>query len=166
MKRIWNTIVACCLLMLASCDPGYDEDLCIKNTSERSVTVIPANRVGYSRADSATYVHEATPVTLASGEEQTVYTTGGVGAASRGEGEFMFKQYYNDSVVFQFDDGEQVVYYSGDTSEISPYNFNSTLYGYEEKLNTGITFHGLPYYGRLTFTITNAHYAAAQKFGD
>ena len=156
-----STIVACCLLILASCDPAFDEDICIQNTSKRSVTIIPSDYVGYSYADSAPYIREATPVTLASGEVQTVATQGGIGSASREYGEFTFSHYYNDSVIFQFDDGKQVVYHSDDTTGISPYNFNSTLYAYEEELNTGRMFHGLPYYGRLTFTITDAHYAAA-----
>ena len=55
------------------------------------------------------------------------------------------------------------MYYAGDTTGISPYNFSSTLYQYEETRHYGRWFNGHPSYGKLTFTITDEHYQATEE---
>ena len=45
--------------------------------------------------------------------------------------------YLGDSVLFNFEDGSQKLYYKGDTKDNSPYNFNSNLYSYTSDKNSG-----------------------------
>ena len=150
-----------------ACDPGYNEDMVIRNASSHTVTVIPGTR------DCATgepsYSVENKSYTLAPGEEVVIHNDGGLGSASFEEGVNYFKAFYGDSVKLGFggfgEDGLlcEKTYYTWETDGISPYNFQSSNYTYEEKRNTGLVFHGLPYYGKLMFTITDEHYDAAMN---
>ncbi|MBP5526932.1 MAG: hypothetical protein J6X79_00600 [Bacteroidales bacterium] len=159
MKKHYLLLVLA-VLGLTACDPGYDEDVAFKNSSLHVVTVVPSDY--YSQYSDTTVVYENEAHTLAVGEELLLNVAGGLGVASREEAEGWFRIYYSDSVIFRFDDEKQVVFYKDDSVSISPYNFNSANYQYEEKLNKGITFHGYPYYGKLTFTITDEHYRMAE----
>ena len=46
---------------------------------------------------------------------------------------------------------------------ISPYNFNSKNYQYEEEVNNGLIFHGHRSYGNLTFILTDEHFDEAMN---
>ena len=148
------------MVALASCDPGYTEDVAIRNASSHYVTIIPL----YSGTDDSSATIAGKTYTLAPNEEVVIEQLGGIGSASFGEGENYFKVFYGDSVKLGFggfaEDGllREKTYYAWETTGISPYNFQSLNYTYEEKRNTGRVFHDLPYYGKLTFTITDEHY--------
>lgn len=150
-----------CVVFLASCDPAYDEDVAIKNNSSHRVTVLPSDYCFINDSGDSTIVRENQSHVIEAGEAVVVESTGGLGSASREEGVWMARQYLADSVVFQFDGARKVVYHKEDTTGISPYNFNSENYVYEEELVTGMVFHGNPYYGKLTFILTDEHYNMA-----
>ena len=168
MKHITKIIAALFLAVIATaCDPGYTEEIAIRNASSHYVTVIPGTR------DCATgepsYTVENKSYTLAPGEEVVIHNDGGIGSASFEVGVNYFKVFYGDSVKLGFggfgEDGllREKTYYTWETEGISPYNFQSSNYTYEEKRNTGRVFHDLPYYGKLTFTITDEHYEEAMR---
>ncbi len=158
------TAIILLTVLATACDPGYNEDMLIRNASSHSVTVIPAPYSWYDSGTDSTHTWTNESYTLVPGQEVVIHHSGGVGAASFEEGVQAFLQYYSNSVTFRFDGelGPQVVYYVGDTTGISPYNFSSTLYQYEETRHYGRWFNGHPSYGKLTFTITDEHYQATE----
>ena len=153
-------------VMLASCDPGYTEDVVIRNASSHYVTITDYG-IDNNDYDIADYMHNI--LRLAPNEEVVIEQLGGIGSASFEEGVNYFKAFYGDSVKLGFGGFEEEIlvrektYYAWETEGISPYNFQSLNYTYEEKRNTGRVFHDLPYYGKLTFTITNEHYEEAER---
>ena len=153
-------------VMLASCDPGYTEDVVIRNASSHYVTITDYG-IDNNDYDIADYMHNI--LHLAPNEEVVIEQLGGIGSASFEEGVNYFKAFYGDSVKLGFGGFEEEIlvrektYYAWETEGISPYNFQSLNYTYEEKRNTGRVFHDLPYYGKLTFTITNEHYEEAER---
>ena len=150
-------------LLATACDPGYTEDVVIRNATKHYVVIVPLHP---ETNDTDMTIAEKT-YTLSPNEEVVIEQLGGIGSASFEEGVNYFKVFYGDSVTLAFgnfyDDGlwREKTYYTWDTDGISPYNFKSSNYTYEEKRNTGRVFHDLPYYGKLTFTITNEHYEEA-----
>ena len=152
-------------MLLTGCDPGYDEEVAVRNTTSHSVTIIPGvQTMQQSVVDTSTYSVQYDTYTVASGETTILQAESGLGGATLEEGHWLFRNYAGDSITFRFDDGRQVVYYAGDTSGISPFNTGSALYNYEEKLNSdGWTFKDNPRFGRLTFTIVEEHYMVASR---
>ncbi|MBO6080618.1 MAG: hypothetical protein J6P54_06620 [Bacteroidales bacterium] len=152
-------------LLAAACDPSYTEDVVIRNASTHYVTIIPL----HPETNDTTANIAGKTYTLAPNEEVVIEQLGGIGSASFEEGVNYFKAFYGDSVKLGFggfgEDGllREKTYYIWETGGISPYNFQSSNYIYEEKRNTGRVFHDLPYYGKLTFTITDEHYDAAMR---
>ena len=169
MKKNINMWVVAAILILAvfatACDPGYTEDVVIRNASTHYVTIIPL----HPETDDTSAAIAGKTYTLAPNEEVVIEQFGGIGSASFEEGANYFKTFYGDSVKFGFGGfAEEILvrektYYAWETTGISPYNFQSANYTYEEKRNTGRVFHDLPYYGKLTFTITNEHYEEAER---
>ena len=163
-RGMW-TVAAMLILAvcIAACDPGYTEDVVIRNASKHYVTIIPL----HAEIDDSTATTSEKTYTLAPNEEVVIEQLGGIGTASFEEGVTYFKYFYGDSVKLGFggfgEDGliREKTYYAWETEGVSPYNFQSANYTYEEKRNTGRVFHDLPYYGKLTFTITDEHYAEA-----
>ena len=164
MKKI--IFIMTLALMQAACDPGYTEDVVIRNASSHYVTITDYG-IDNNDYDIADYMHNI--LRLAPNEEVVIEQLGGIGSASFEEGVNYFKTFYGDSVKFGFGGfAEEILvrektYYAWETTGISPYNFQSLNYTYEEKRNTGRVFHDLPYYGKLTFTITNEHYEEAER---
>ena len=164
MKHTTKIIATLLLAVVATaCDPGYTEDVVIRNASTHYVTIIPLHP---ETNDTTATIAEKT-YTLAPNEEVVIEQLGGIGSASFEEGVNYFKAFYGDSVKLGFGGFEEEIlvrektYYAWETTGISPYNFQSLNYTYEEKRNTGRVFHDLPYYGKLTFTITDEHYEEA-----
>lgn len=139
-------------VLFVACDPGYYEEVVIHNLSTHTVTVIPTPSDEF-------YVHDS--CTLAPDDKDTVADPGGLGSASRSGCEYYMELYMGDSVVFVFDDDRRIVYYKENRDGISPYNFNSANYSYEERLNERGPFKGYAGYGKLTFAVTDEHYEAA-----
>ena len=164
MKKI--IFIMTLALMQAACDPGYTEDVVIRNASSHYVTITDYG-IDNNDYDIADYMHNI--LHLAPNEEVVIEQLGGIGSASFEEGVNYFKAFYGDSVKLGFGGFEEEIlvrektYYAWETEGISPYNFQSLNYTYEEKRNTGRVFHDLPYYGKLTFTITNEHYEEAER---
>lgn len=160
------TAIILLTVLATACDPGYNENMTIRNASAHTVTVIPGTR------DCATggpeYSVENKTVTIAPNAEVVIHASGGIGGASLEEGIATFQQYYGDSVTIRFPNIEieptpQMIYHIADTTGISPFNFKGTHYQYEEKYNTGRIFNGHPMYGKLTFIVTDEHYNAAME---
>ena len=157
MKHTTKIIAILSLAVFAtSCDPSYTEEIAIHNGSSHTVTVIPSLLNWYDSIQDTTFTQENQTYTIAPGEEVVIRNDGGLGGADRTVAEYMFFQYYSDSVTFRFngETGPQIVYYRFDTTGISPYNFNSPYYNYKEKHHYGRWFNGHSTYGKLTFTIT------------
>lgn len=152
MKNIKLFYAVIAATLFAACDPGYYQEVVIHNLSTHTVKVIPT-------PSDTVYVHDR--CTLAPDAKYTVADIGGVGTASRLGCEYLMEWYLGDSVVFVFDDNRRIVYYKENRDGISPYNFNSANYSYEEKLNEKGPFKGHAEYGKLTFTVTDEHYDAA-----
>ena len=165
-RGVWTVAAMLILAVFAtSCDPSYTEEIAIHNGSSHTVTVIPSPLNWYDSIQDTTFTQENQAYTIAPGEEVVIWNDGGLGGADRTVAEYMFFQYYSDSVTFRFngESGPQIIYHKEENTGISPYNFNSQYYQYEEGLNTGLVFHGHPNYGKLTFTITDEHYDAAMN---
>ena len=167
MKHTMKIIATLLLAVVATaCDPGYTEDVIIRNESSHYVH-IALYGMGYYDSETATFVCDS--FYLAPNEGVMVEQLGGIGSASFEEGENCLKAHYGDSVKFGFGGiAEEILvrektYYAWETTGISPYNFHSLNYIYEEKRNKGRVFHDLPYYGKLTFTITDEHYEEAER---
>ncbi len=164
MKQITKIAMAVLLAVIATaCDPSFTEEIAIRNGSSHTVTVIPSPFSWYDSEQDTTFTRENQSYTIAPGEEVVIQNEGGLGGADQTVAKAMFFQYYCDSVTFRFngETGPQVVYHKEESTGISPYNFQSLNYQYEEELNTGLIFHGHPNYGKLTFTITDDHYEEA-----
>lgn len=160
MKRISYLLLFATTLLMAACDPGFSEDVAFKNNSSHTVTITPIYNSQYG--NDTTFVREVESYTIAPDQEVVIQALGGLGAADFEQGVYWLKDYYGDGVELCFDDGKLVVYHSEDTTGISPYNFYSTNYSYEEKLKETAPFRGMPYYGKLTFTITEEHHDVAE----
>ena len=164
MKQITKLSAIILLAVIATaCDPGYNEDMIIRNASSHTVTVIPGTRDCATGDSNYAVVNKSH--TIAPNEEVVIIAGGGIGAASYDLGVCSFMDYYCDSVTFRFngETGPHIVYHRSDTMGICPYNFNSKNYQYEEEVNNGLIFHGHRSYGKLTFTITDEHYDAAMN---
>jgi len=166
-RRIVGAAVAVLTLALlvTACDPAYTEDIVIRNASSHYVHI---THYGINDNDSSIASNLHNYFYLAPNEEVVVEQLGGLGSASLEMGVNYLKVFYGDSVKLGFggfsEDGllRERTYYAWETTGSSPYNFQSLNYTYEEKRNTGLVFHDMPYYGKLTFTITDEHYNAAE----
>lgn len=161
-RRIIGVLTA--VLLLTACDPSYREDVVIHNGSSYTVTVIPSAYSYYNEFVDSVITCENKSYSLAPDEDVSVNVGGGIGGASRGEGVYVMNRYFGDSVVLLFDGGRKVVYHESDTLGVSPYNYESDCYSYEEQLNSDSwTFKDNPRYDKFTFTISDTHYEAASK---
>ena len=126
--------------VLSSCDPAFTEENVIKNNSGLEVTVISTN------------INVAIP----DGGEKIVDGDSDMGGANRMSCERRMRRLLGDSVILQFNDGcISVVFHKNDTTGLSPYNFQSSAYTYEDK--TAKFPKGdpnSPCYGKLTYTIS------------
>lgn len=157
-------LLLCAAALAVACDPGYSEDVVVRNSSTHTVTIIPSPNVYYNDLRDSTFVTQQESHTIAPGQSATVKCISGLGGASRGEGEYLMQSYLNDSVVLLFDSAVRIVYHAGDTGSLSPYNFQSDCYTYEQQLNSDSwTFKNNPRYGKLTFTVGDAHFEAAES---
>lgn len=162
------TAIILLTVLATACDPGYNENMTIRNASAHTVTVIPAPYSWYDSGMDSTHTWTNESYTLVPGQEVVIHHSGGIGGASLEEGIATFQQYYGDSVTIRFPNIEieptpQMIYHIADTTGISPFNFKGTHYQYEEKYNTGRIFNGHPMYGKLTFIVTDEHYNAAME---
>ena len=138
MKKVSIFLIAVMAIsaVLLSCDPGYDALSNMKNNTSSEVKVVSPHF----------------NVTIAPGDEYNIGGEGGNGFASKGACERVFRFHFGDSVSFIFVTGDTVVFHKTDTTGLSPYNFKSSAYSYEEK--TAKFPKGDPYYGKLTYIIT------------
>ena len=140
MKRKIFVIAAVSAMFLA-CDPAFDIECFIKNGTNTKVTVVSPNF----------------NVEIASGNESVINGNyGDLGGASRGECEHLMKLKLSDSVAFMSESGDTVVFHKTDTTGLSPYNFKSSAYTYEDKSTKFPKGDpNSPIYGKLTYKITD-----------
>ena len=104
MKKI--IFIMTLALMLASCDPGYTEDVVIRNASSHYVTITDYG-IDNNDYDIADYMHNI--LHLAPNEEVVIEQLGGIGCASLEEGVNYFKAFYGDSVKLGFGGFEEEI---------------------------------------------------------
>ncbi len=150
------------MLTLQACDPGFDEYCIIRNNTSQTVTVVPSGHHYVRQNDTEVFdTFDYHPATIAAGADSVVMYNGGIGASSYEQAFYLICQYLGDSVIFRFEDGNQIIFHSTDTVGISPYNPYATCYHWEEKV--GKPYAGHVYFGSLTFTIGNEHYQEATQ---
>lgn len=155
MKRLFFIVLAAALL--TSCDPGFEEEVVFTNTTSHSVNLVLLDTTVHSyKFHSITTIDTQASVVVA--------YEGGIGGAWRELGErILCDRVLGDSVMLRFDDGKKIVYRADRDTVNSPYDFADTdRYEYEEKLVRGISFHGNPYYGKLTYKIQPEDYDRAE----
>ena len=89
------TAIILLMVLATACDPGYNEDMLIRNASSHSVTVIPAPYSWYDSGTDSTHTWTNESYTLVPGQEVVIHHSGGVGAASFEEGVQALLQYYS-----------------------------------------------------------------------
>ncbi|MBP5516639.1 MAG: hypothetical protein J6X86_06800 [Bacteroidales bacterium] len=160
------TLFSLTLLLLVACDPGFDQDYTVSNKSGFDVTLTPSGYYCYRSDFNAEFdTIRYQPLIIASLTDTAIYHDGGIGAADFIMAKYWMQNYLGDSVTLAFSDGTAITYYSNDTTGISPYNFTSPCYTWEEKV--GEPYAGHVYYGKITFNISDGHHQAAlSKKGD
>ena len=135
MKRILSLLLF--VLMMSSCDPGFDQAYYFVNGSSHAVTIetlidiSDTYRLPEWSTDSITYFENLEGITVEPHSRRLLHTEGGLGVAS---GEFTAQNLRNtifgDSVLFRFDDGRFLRYRYDKPAQNSPYsdsNYSFTL---------------------------------------
>ena len=66
------TAIILLTVLATACDPGYNEDMLIRNTSSHSVTVIPAPYSWYDSGTDSTHTWTNESYTLVPGQEVVI----------------------------------------------------------------------------------------------
>lgn len=150
-------------LLFAACDPAYDINMGIRNSSGHTVILMPPGDSSILNSGPWHYLNRAgLDMEIEADSCYEFNLSGGVGCASREEAEWWINNILvPDSAVFVFADGHRLVYYSDDTlTDGSPYNFNSTNYDWSEKYGYTLSGHRNthPYYIHIAYTLTQEQY--------
>ena len=140
MKKKNFMLIACAAALFTACDPEGDVDAVMHNSTDLKVTVLAAHTPQIN--------FEIQP-----GKELVVEGLDVLGGASREMCEWAMSDFLSDSVVFSFDNGYSTVFHKGDTSSLSPYNFNSKAYSYSDSYSTGFMAPKEPTKGKLVYKI-------------
>lgn len=148
------------VLMLAACDPGYSVEFAIDNRTDHAVTIQSLQPYDTIRHHYAA-IH---PLTAAAHTDSVVWVSGGLGSASLDGLAYQLRgRSYGDSVQLRFDNGRTLNFYPDSTGHDALYRFDSantptSLYRYEERVNTEPPFKGNIEYGKLTLIVTDSLY--------
>lgn len=131
MKLNKLLLMAVAALLLAACDPGYDEEYTIDNQSSHDLVFVWDGSWRYYPSENGPNFDGSYPV--AAGTKATLPFAGGLGQTGRDQ--IRFSALYGllgDSVSFVVG-SDTLTFYASDTlSADSPYNFDSERYTYDE----------------------------------
>ncbi|MBR5957228.1 MAG: hypothetical protein IKZ99_02575 [Salinivirgaceae bacterium] len=136
MKNKHLLIGALLVSVFASCESDEGFSICcyIQNDTSKKVEVVADGHkhwINTSGKNNESF-------TISSGSVCEVALDGNKGVNPTFEDAKDVMLYYlGDSVLFNFEDGTQLIYYKNDTKDNSPYNFNSNLYSYTSDRNSG-----------------------------
>lgn len=139
-------------MLLISCDPGYDDYVCLQNHSGLDFT--------FKSLDSNNYY--ANTITVPKDSCVVIGSDGGMGSTNKEQNEWLARRIYGDSMMISFNDGHYVKYYANKDTVGSPYDMKQgSSYEYIKKTNK----RNHDYEGRLIYTVTKSNYddAVASK---
>ena len=148
-KRLLLPVLAA--MLMVACDPGFDEEYILDNQSSHDIVFVWNGDWHYYPNENGSNFDGTYPV--AAGQQVTFPFMGGLGVTSREQIVHNARYYLlGDSVSFIVDGTDTVTFYASDSlSDLSPYNFNSPRYTYDEQRSRNYA-----YYSSLTFRIDNA----------
>ncbi len=131
MKLNRLLLTAAAALLLAACDPGYNEEYTIDNQSSHDLVFVWDGSWRYYPSENGPNFDGSYPV--AAGTKATLPFAGGIGQTGRDQ--IRFSALYGllgDSVSFVVG-SDTLTFYASDTlGADSPYNFDSPRYTYDE----------------------------------
>ena len=131
MKLNRLLFMAVAALLLAACDPGYNEEYIIDNQSSHDLVFVWSGGWRYYPSENERGFDGSYPV--AAGTKATLPFAGGIGQTGRDQ--IRFSALYGllgDSVSFVVG-SDTLTFYASDTlGADSPYNFDSERYTYDE----------------------------------
>lgn len=132
MKLNRLLLMAAAALLLAACDPGYNEEYTIDNQSSHDLVFVWSGSWRYYPSENGRNFDGTYPV--AAGTKATLPFAGGLGQTGRDQ--ICASACYGllgDSVSFVVDGTDTLTFYASDTlGTDSPYNFDSPRYTYDE----------------------------------
>ena len=132
MKLNRLLLMAVAALLLAACDPAYNEEYTIDNQSSHDLVFVWSGGWRYYPSENGPNFDGSYPV--AAGAKVTLPFAGGIGQTGRDQ--IRFSALYGllgDSVSFVVDGADTLTFYASDTlGADSPYNFASPRYTYDE----------------------------------
>ena len=132
MKLNKLLMTAAAALLLAACDPGYDEEYTIDNQSSHDLVFVWNGSWRYYPSENGPNFDGSYPVPA--GTKATLPFAGGIGQTGRDQ--ICSSARYRllgDSVSFVVDGTDTLTFYASDTlGADSPYNFDSERYTYDE----------------------------------
>lgn len=129
---------------MISCDPGFDDYVCLRNQSGHDLVITTLDSNARSEA-----------VRVSKDSVCILARDGGIGSSSRSNCEWLAREAYGDSLAIRFDIGSLVYHAVNDTLD-GPYAMHSKRYEYVEK--TSENNHAFE--GRLICTVTAEDYHA------
>ncbi len=149
MKKYLFLFAACAFL--AACDPDYTFEVYVANGAPKDLEI---HTYHVDRLDS---IVDSQLYTVPAGKTPVLEIWSEYGSPtldkSRNQ---MRRQFWRDSVRFEFSDGCQMAFRVDSVVTDGPYDFTSKRYDYLEKSKRGSA-----YYSSLTYSVTPADYAAA-----
>ncbi len=132
MKLNRLLLTAAAALLLAACDPGYNEEYTIDNQSSHDLVFVWSGSWRYYPSENGRNFDGTYPV--AAGTKATLPFAGDLGQTGRDQ--ICASACYGllgDSVSFVVDGTDTLTFYASDTlGTDSPYNFDSPRYTYDE----------------------------------
>lgn len=149
VKRL--LLMAVAAMLMVACDPAFDEDYIIDNRSSHDIVFVWNGDWHFYPNENGRNFDGTYPVPA--GQQVTFPFMGALGGTCKEQIEVNARNYLlGDSVSFIIDGVDTVTFYADDTlSTLSPYNFNSPRYTYDEQRSRNYA-----YYSSLTFRIDNA----------
>ncbi|MEE1084604.1 MAG: hypothetical protein UH850_12845 [Paludibacteraceae bacterium] len=142
LKSISITIFA--FLILVSCDPVYDVDVYLKNSTSQTISFRAIHRQTKDTDSIKDYFpylkNRIDAITLRSGEEAVLFHYDEMGCFSREEISGLMTNAYRGGIEIEFEQGDPYVYYpdSADSDFHSPYDYKSFFYREKEEDNEAV----------------------------
>ena len=142
LESISITISA--IFILVSCDPVYDVDVYLKNSTSQTISFRAIHRQTKDTDSIRDYFpylnNRIDAITLRSGEEVVLFHYNEMGVFSREEISGMMTNIYRGGIKIEFEQGEPFVYYpdSVDSDFHSPYDYKSFFYREKDEDNEAV----------------------------